>query len=807
MSNIPINPNQPPTNVNLAEPTNLVNNLQANDLPEELANPRPSRWSAKRVFYMLATFGIYRFVQKAKQAEPRAPVVLANQGLPENNPVEDHAVTQLLHNLKKGLPLPDAYQSICQTTLQDVKNQYGLESLGEDASLANFLQEDLKSSLCETLKTVPNLTPQVFGQVLSAVAQKQAALWVCQDLILASCKNAPSPFTPSKGSLKHLFKIMEARFPANFAQILNAQNREAIQNELNKEMANIMTILDNLSEVLEQETAGKNKIYEQVSKESGLAREYVESKMPLDRPLVQYYSDLIKSYKDKKIPLESIDNLATVKNKCQQKIDKLLVKRLNAIHKIKTSQISQKLTDRWLNRAITKSGIKSPAEFNYALQLAKKIDVTSFVVGLNPEQKLSGHDLAQLFLSLGGVIDQEVENLRALQDDPKATPEDIEFSKTLNTFDFEDMSVFKSLVLEALIDAKPGLRQALLDIKASSYQQAYKELNDRYLQLPAQASDAEDAAKEASLFRELGFVKRGRDCLFESVQTVLEDHVPSWPEKFVDFDTITAADLRKLQGLAKYGEDLYQNLQGNLAEESKPILRNLVGTFDLNRPAEREYVQSQGQAMATWRNFDTANDPSMSQVKQVLKDALITKANAIHNGQTTVGYTNDMYDSILPDIPQQIYVIDGQEFKYEKNTNLVQARFKEVLPNPQHMRFVTSIMNQLIMFDLTTMSEQRLEVKGQEVRNLPGANKFASRDLLQVGYKLYGKPLSGSYELKMAEDGQTAQIIVKSTMSMVAGAGDFSLIGKVHLEQRIDLNLTGDVPEIVDYNLSQRLGP
>ncbi len=278
-------------------------------------------------------------------------------------------------------------------------------------------------------------------------------------------------------------------------------------------------------------------------------------------------------------------------------------------------------------------------------------------------------------------------------------------------------------------------------------------------------------------------------------------------------DAVAAA---KYVALNRVGPGMVAKYSGSLANETVPLLKNLVGKLDWRAgkaEASEEIVKKFVEDMKDWRDVAPGSQDAAG------LEAVLARRTEGYLIDTLAGLTQNKFDR--PDYPglAGTFVQDITRCTYRFNgvtaggkdatTASIVAEFEKAIPDPAKRKVLSAIASQQLFGDLSASVNNRLPFSswkagmGEEpIANIPGIEKFAARDIFATGNPLFGSgPMT--FDIRMSEDGKSAKIVATAKFPLAA---DVSLpkvsIGNCVCVQSFTVDF-GNPPAIKDFSLSQ----
>ncbi len=285
-----------------------------------------------------------------------------------------------------------------------------------------------------------------------------------------------------------------------------------------------------------------------------------------------------------------------------------------------------------------------------------------------------------------------------------------------------------------------------------------------------------------------------------------------------DFPTKTA-----FTGVEQYaarkltGGEMVRKYSEGLAPEAVPVLDKLVSRLDW-RPDFAEnsekIVKGFVEDLKAWRDIEPGS-PDANGLEKVFLRRMNEYLTDTVGDASRKNKFNDagIFETFIQDLPRNKYVLNGSTVPTDTAPKMIEA-FKKALGNdPAKLKTVSVMLNQQIFGELTTAVPNKTPLaswkQGQadeQTANIPGIEKFVSRDINRSKYPLFGSgPMS--FEIDVAPDGNSAKIRAKCESPII---GDITLmdagkeVGKCIFTQEFTLEL-GDKPAIKDLKIGQTL--
>ena len=269
---------------------------------------------------------------------------------------------------------------------------------------------------------------------------------------------------------------------------------------------------------------------------------------------------------------------------------------------------------------------------------------------------------------------------------------------------------------------------------------------------------------------------------------------------------IAAIPAKQKEMVAKYS--------AGLPQETVPFLARLAAMLDWSEKAaaaSENIVKNYVEDMKTWRNV-APGSPDAKGLEEVfqrrmdgyLKYAITQEKN--FNKEKHPGLCQDF----LNDLGRSAaYTVNGTKLAGANLQDRL-VHFMNSIKDPKKRKAVSMAVNQQIWGDFTTSIANRVPLVGwkegmkdESSTDIPGIEKFASRDVMKTGDQLFGAgPMT--FDLVVSPDEST--VTVHATCNYQVHA-DVSLkdasVGICKVTQDFVIDLTGEEPAIRDFKIGQ----
>ena len=325
---------------------------------------------------------------------------------------------------------------------------------------------------------------------------------------------------------------------------------------------------------------------------------------------------------------------------------------------------------------------------------------------------------------------------------------------------------------------------------------------------------------------------------FEWTATVdVFGNVTSTPPKFEKpVENLNAAEARKILGdtakklgvaldkrslaagaalLAQHGNGMYAKNLGYFAGfiARQPLAGNKAA-------ASAARIAAFAQDVKKWRSFPMGEGRAKPLAAAVARRhneyiaecfADETKFHGEHGRRTSI------FETFYQDANRNTYVINGKKFATggelggEALRNAVIDALKEALPGEKAQKAVSVLMNQSGPADMLRFTN-KIPVDGKDapenLHELPGADRFAHRDMTTGLYPTMLLNPHMSFALETAPDGRSATVTIGLDCTLEGGDGGQGAgasFGNVRMQERISIDLAPETPVVTDVAFAQQL--
>lgn len=257
--------------------------------------------------------------------------------------------------------------------------------------------------------------------------------------------------------------------------------------------------------------------------------------------------------------------------------------------------------------------------------------------------------------------------------------------------------------------------------------------------------------------------------------------------------------------LLKYGNDMPPKNQRVL---SNYIVNKAITEGDV----DEEDVASLAKDMKAWREFKLG-DARLNG----LSAKLIERQNNYVKGNLS---KPEMFSSEKPDVFKQLYGdagrgdwnINGKKFSCP-SADVLADEFVKAVKSPNARKVISTLMNQGNLADLEGLFMKAsvligdanvAELQTEEIHTIPGGELFVSRSGVS---QLVDSNVS--YGVELSKDGKTATVTVSVDKDISTNGSKYNeyKIGTAKITQKTVIDLTKDMPEVVDVTFSQTYTP
>ena len=267
---------------------------------------------------------------------------------------------------------------------------------------------------------------------------------------------------------------------------------------------------------------------------------------------------------------------------------------------------------------------------------------------------------------------------------------------------------------------------------------------------------------------------------------------------------LTGAQKREaVQLLQTHGTNMY-------AKNAQLFAGFLVQLVSRNYSAEARTAMASETAASIreWRDFGFG-DKGLAPFANAAKD----NANAIIRDymqpEKANKFTDNIFGTMRDDANRATFIFNGTTYAYKPANELIPA-FKALVPEVKKQKALSSWLNQLCATAIMEASNHITLIEtGVEAHNLPGFGAIANRSMLTGTFSSSLLDTFGNHlvhDLKISPDGRTATITQTMTADLAAPGSNMEQkisFGQVTFSQRLVIDLTPEIPTVVDFQISQ----
>lgn len=288
-----------------------------------------------------------------------------------------------------------------------------------------------------------------------------------------------------------------------------------------------------------------------------------------------------------------------------------------------------------------------------------------------------------------------------------------------------------------------------------------------------------------------------------------------------DLSVFLSQDLKAIVGenlrptLEKRAE-IIGKYSAQLAPETRHILNNLVNALNWNDASAEEseqIVKNFVEDMKTWRNVVPGSQDAkgLESVFERRMDTYLKFVLEEHN----VKYFNTanhpgFFQTFLDDLDRTSrYTINGKPVT-GKTLDERLAPFGNAIKDPKKLKAVSVMINQQVFGEFTASVANRLplvgwtsDMKDESTYNIPGIEKFASRDIAMTGMQLFDTGVM-EFELTVSPDENTVKVRAKTGYPIHSHISmPHTFVGTCSVVQEFTIDLSGEKPAIKNFTIGQ----
>ena len=271
------------------------------------------------------------------------------------------------------------------------------------------------------------------------------------------------------------------------------------------------------------------------------------------------------------------------------------------------------------------------------------------------------------------------------------------------------------------------------------------------------------------------------------------------------------------EATARDAADLLRRHGNRLPAKTARVLSNFIVRSAATEGLDGETVANVANDMRGWREFDFG-DPRLrpmggkfvqrqnDYVKQMLPDASKFSPK-----------TPDVFQQVYSDADRGEWTINGKTFKVGSDPDAIVAEILSAVKGTAARKVVSCLLHQGGLADLETLfcrggalvgDANAKDLQEEFLYELPGGDLFIHRDAGRDGYGILADA-DVHYGLEISKDGKTATVTVGIDKHLTINGLKHaeSRIGKATIVQKTVIDLTKEVPEVVDATFSQTFTP
>lgn len=256
--------------------------------------------------------------------------------------------------------------------------------------------------------------------------------------------------------------------------------------------------------------------------------------------------------------------------------------------------------------------------------------------------------------------------------------------------------------------------------------------------------------------------------------------------------------------LVSYGTDMYEK---NARIFAKFIVR--LRLTDDSAQKDLAMAADTAKSIRKWRSFEFG-DSRLVPFENAAKDLVNSIIREYMDPGKADKFVDNIQNTMIADANRGTFILGGTTYDRRPVDEVISA-FKDVVRDPKARKALSSWMNQVCFTTILPPSNYIPLNTGVAAHELPGADAIANRNMLTMLYMAQLVSTVGhgaTHDLQISEDGTTATITQKISGDFAAPQSSQNepvLFGSVLFTQRLVIDLTQDIPTVVDYKLSQAI--
>ena len=263
-------------------------------------------------------------------------------------------------------------------------------------------------------------------------------------------------------------------------------------------------------------------------------------------------------------------------------------------------------------------------------------------------------------------------------------------------------------------------------------------------------------------------------------------------------------------------KEMVAKYSAGLPQETLPLLTRLVGMLNWRgdaAAASEVIVKNYVEDMKTWSNVKPGSPESkgLEEVFQRRMDAYLKYALTQEKHFNTTTHPGLCQD-FLNDLGRvAVYTVNGTRLA-GANLNDRLVHFMNTIKDPAKRKAVSMMVNQSLFGEFTTSIANRIPLAGWKegmkdelTADIPGIEKFASRDIMKTGDQLFGTGQM-TFDLVVSPDESTVTVHAVCYNPLHADVSmSTAMVGTCAITQDFVIDFTGPEVAIRDFKIGQTL--
>ena len=267
-----------------------------------------------------------------------------------------------------------------------------------------------------------------------------------------------------------------------------------------------------------------------------------------------------------------------------------------------------------------------------------------------------------------------------------------------------------------------------------------------------------------------------------------------------------------------FAVEMLRRYGNKLPAKNARVLSNFIVNTGANEGMDEEAIENIAKDIKEWKEFDFG-DPRLAKLSKKFVQRQNTYANDVITNESLFSTENpDVFQQVAGDADRGDWNINGKTYKKGTEPKVIVGAFMSAIKKPNARKVVSSILNQGNLADLETLffksgalvgDAKAAKIKEEFLYKLPGGKMFVSRNAARDNGIGITADANVRYGLSVSTDGKMATVTVSidKHLSTIGVKHDDYKIGFATITQQTTVDLTKDMPEIIDVTFSQTYTP